>query len=289
MNPFKPQPPVASIPAGIVDLTGKTIIITGGNQGLGFETARLLLALKASTIILAVRTPSKGEAARDLLFGDPTVQKENPKASIIVMKVDKSSYDSVITFAEAVKREVPVLHVLLLNAGCGQLNFELAPTGHERVTQVNYLSNALLSLKLLPLLEATAAKKGVPSRLSWVGSRNHYGNSFYKRRPLQPDEKILEHMDDKSKYSGMIIYGDTKLLVAMFVAALGERVSSDKVIINNMCPGGVNTRMSNVLPFPLRQIVNVIKYFHSRSVEVGASVLVYATVVVGKESHGRFC
>ena len=64
-----------------------------------------------------------------------------------------------------------MIDVLLLSASCGQLNLELAPTGHENVTQVNFLSNTLLYLKLLPLLEAMTTKIGVPSRLSWVGSR----------------------------------------------------------------------------------------------------------------------
>jgi NAD(P)-dependent dehydrogenase (short-subunit alcohol dehydrogenase family) len=287
MDFVKPQAVVKPNPPGVADLTGKTIIITGGNQGLGFETTRQLLILKASTIILAVRTPSKGEGARDLLLADPAVKKGNPHASILIMKVDMSEYKSVIAFAETVKRDVPKLDVLLLNAGCGQLNFELAPTGHEKVTQVNYLSNALLSLKLLPFLEATAAKTGVPSRLIWVGSRAHYQSSFHKKRPLEPKKKILEHMDDKSKYSGMSVYSDTKLLVAMFVSALGKRILSDKVIINNMCPGAVNTQISDVLPFPLRQIMNVIKFMRGRTLEVGGWIIVNAAVVVGKESHRR--
>lgn len=74
----------------------------------------------------------------------------------------------------------------------------------------------------------------------------------------------------------------------MFVSAIGERISSDKVIVNNMCPCSVNTHMSDVLPFPLRQIMNVIKYFYSRTPEVGGWIIVCAAVVAGKESHGRF-
>jgi NAD(P)-dependent dehydrogenase (short-subunit alcohol dehydrogenase family) len=216
------------------------------------------------------------------------IQKDIPSVSILIMKVDMSSYDSVIASAEVVKRDDPMLIVLLPSASCGQLNLELAPTGHENVTQVNFLSNALLSLKLLPLLEAMTTKIGVPSRLCWVGSRTQYHSSLYQKRLFKADEKILEHMDDKAKYSGMNIYSDTKLLVAMFVAALGERVSSEKVIVNNMCPGAVNTHISDVLPFLLRQVMNMIKYFHARSLDVGAWVIVNAAVVVGREGHGRF-
>jgi hypothetical protein len=136
------------------------------------------------------------------------------------MRVDMPSYNSVIAFAETVKKDVPLLNVLLLSAGSGQLNFELAPTRHEKVTQVNYLTNALLSFKLLLLLEATAAKTDVTSRLIWVGSCAHYCNSFFLKRPLEADEKILERMDDRAKYSSMIIYSDTELLVAWLCSVI---------------------------------------------------------------------
>jgi NAD(P)-dependent dehydrogenase (short-subunit alcohol dehydrogenase family) len=272
MNFFKAQPPVFPNPIDSVDLSGKTIIITGSNQGLGYETARQLLIFKAGIMILAVRNPSRGEEARQKLLADPAIKKENPRAEIRVMNVDMADYKSVIKFAEDVKRELPVLHVLLLNAGCGQLKFEIAPTGHEKVMQVNYLSNVLLTLKLLPLLEATAAQSGEPSRLSWVGSRAHYVSSFYQTRPLQNEERILERMDDKSKYSGFTVYSDTKMLVAIFISELGKSLSSEKVIVNNMCPGQVNTHMM----------------LNSRPPEQGGWIITYGTVIAGKESHGRF-
>jgi NAD(P)-dependent dehydrogenase (short-subunit alcohol dehydrogenase family) len=122
--------------------------------------------------------------------------------------------------------------------------------------QVNYLSNALLSLELLPLLEATAAVSGAPSHLSWVGSRQLYSSSFGKARPWTAGQSVLQRMDSKSGYSGLAVYGNTKLLVAMFVTELAARVGSERVVINNMCPGAVNTRMSDVLPLPLRLLVN---------------------------------
>jgi NAD(P)-dependent dehydrogenase (short-subunit alcohol dehydrogenase family) len=153
---------------------------------------------------------------------------------------------------------------------------------------VNYLSNALLALELLPLLQATSEETGKPSRLSFVGSVQHRNSSFANKRPYKSGSSVLGRMDDKAIYSGMTVYGDTKLLVAMFVRELAERVSSHDVVINNMCPGGVNTRMSDVLPTPARQLVNLYKLVYHRSVEIGGWIVVNALVVVGKESHGRF-
>jgi NAD(P)-dependent dehydrogenase (short-subunit alcohol dehydrogenase family) len=242
------QPPVTPTPDG-VDLSGKTIIVTGGNTGIGYETARQFLALRASKVILAVRTPTKGEEARDQLLLDSEVQKNNPEAEIKIMKVDMANYKNVIGFSDNVKKEVSELHVLLLNAGIGQLNYETCDTGHEKVTQVNYISNVLLTLELLPLLEATAAKSGSPTRISWVGSRQHEQRSLVRKQPLLPEESVLERFDDESKYLGFSHYSNTKVLCVMFLTELAHRVPRDKVIINTMCPGMVNTRMSDVLPF----------------------------------------
>ena len=232
------QPPVSPNPASL-NLAGQTVIITGANAGLGFECARQLLISHASTVILAVRTMSKGEAARANLLANPEVHRRNPDADIKVLKLDMEDYKSVMAFADNVKKEILDLHVLLLNAGIGQLGYESSVTGHEKVTQVNYLSNALLSLELLPLLEATAARTGQATRLSWVGSRTHHSSSLAKKQPILPNESILAHFDDKSKYLAIAHYGDTKLLCAMFVAEMAKCVPKEQVIINIMCPGMV--------------------------------------------------
>ena len=86
----------------------------------------------------------------------------------------------------------------------------------------------------------------------------------------------------------MTIYGDSKLLVAMVVREFAERVSSDKVVVNSMCLGGVNTRRSDILPFPSRQVVNLYKSVYHRSVEVSSWIVVNSLVIVKKESHGKF-
>ena len=65
----------------IQDLTGKTIIITGGNSGLGFEAAKAL-SRKGATVIIACRSTEKGEAARNEIVAI------HPNANITVMELD---------------------------------------------------------------------------------------------------------------------------------------------------------------------------------------------------------
>ena len=183
------QPKVTPLPKGI-NLDGQTIIITGASSGMGLETTRQVLAMKASTVILAVRNTTKGEDCKASLLADPAV-----KATLKVMKLDVDDYTSVKSFAKAVIAQVPVVDHLLLNAGIGILKFEQSASGHERTMQVNYLSNVLLLLELLPHLEASAAKIGRPSRVTWVGSRMHESSTLAdKSMAVKAGETVMGHM-----------------------------------------------------------------------------------------------
>ena len=190
------QPEVTPLPTGII-LNGKTIIITGASAGMGLETARQLLTINASTIILAVRNTTKAEKCKASLLVDPAVKEYNSKPTVKVMELDMDNYSSVQSFAEAIRAEFQIVDHLLLNAGLGTLKFERSASGHERTSQVNYLSDVLLLLELLPHLEASAVKIGSPSRVTWVGSRTHMGSTLLeKRKAVKPKETIIGYMDN---------------------------------------------------------------------------------------------
>jgi len=100
----------AGLPSGL-SLTSQVAIITGANAGLGFESAKQLLALNLSHLILAVRSPEKGEQAATKL------RQHAPKAEIEVWKLDMSSYASIQAFAKRVGDDLVRLDIALLNAG----------------------------------------------------------------------------------------------------------------------------------------------------------------------------
>ncbi|KAL8689083.1 MAG: hypothetical protein Q9218_005163 [Villophora microphyllina] len=281
------QPLVSGTPDG-VDLKGKTAIVTGGSAGIGQETARQLLALNLSTLVLGVRNEAKGAEVRTLLLADPAVKRTNPDAVVKVMRVDMSEYSSVKDFAALVKAELSRLDLLILNAGIADTHYQLAPTGHERITQVNYLSNVLLLLELLPLLSATAINAGTPSRVTWVGSRMHYRSSLIDSKPVAQNARVLEHFDDKDNFFTIARYGDSKLLGMMFVYEIAKRVSAGSVIINNICPGTTHTNMGDFLVFPLRMLFHLVHYIIARSVEDAGRLVINAAVVAGADSHGQF-
>ena len=82
--------------ADMPDLTGKVIIVTGANSGIGYEAAKEF-ARKGARTILACRSMEKAEAAFALL------KDEVPDAPIAIMQLDLASLASVNKFAEAFK------------------------------------------------------------------------------------------------------------------------------------------------------------------------------------------
>jgi NAD(P)-dependent dehydrogenase (short-subunit alcohol dehydrogenase family) len=112
------------------DLSGKTIVITGGNSGIGLECARRLAAMNPAKIILASRTMSTGEkAAQD-------IKNEIGFQNVEAWHLDQSSFASVQAFAKKYNESGLDLDILLANAGMLPfLNTGLESTsdGHEVV------------------------------------------------------------------------------------------------------------------------------------------------------------
>lgn len=282
------QPKIDPLPTGI-DLTGKTIVVTGASSGMGLEVTRQLLLLRASTVILAVRNVAKGESCATTIREEPLIKAKNPEAIIKVMELDMDLFVSVQSFAKKLREEIPIVNTLILNAGIGLIELKRTPIGHDKTTQVNYHSNVLLIAELLPYLEAGAEKTGASARISWVGSRAHGTTSLEKKKySLKSDESVIDHMDRKEAFVPFRRYGDSKFLCALFMYSLAPRVDPKKVVLNMMCPGMVNTNMSHVLPLYLRLVVNVIKSIRARPVEVGGWIILNCALVAGPESHGKF-
>lgn len=128
------QPQIPPTPPG-TSLAGKTIIITGGNAGMGFEAARQFLTLKTSTVIIAVRSKTKGQEAVSALRTDLEVKKVNPDATIRAFELDLDDYESGLAFARKVKAEVKELDILLCNGGVNIMSYQKSKSGHERVMQ----------------------------------------------------------------------------------------------------------------------------------------------------------
>ncbi|KAK3315577.1 hypothetical protein B0H66DRAFT_584006 [Apodospora peruviana] len=268
-------------------LAGKTVIITGGNAGLGLEAGRQFLALGVSRLILACRSIPKGEEAVSTLRADSTVQKVNPGAIIDVFELELDDYRSGLEFANRVKKEVKELDILLNNGGIATIRYEKSASGHERTMQVNCYTHILICLELFPLLQSTAIARDAPTRIIFVGSGTHVTQHTLTKSPITDTETVLGHFDDEAKFAKFGRYGDSKLLVNGYVRRLAA-IDPEHVVVNNLCPGLVRTGLDKNMPTPLRWTMQLVRRSFARTVEEGARTLIYASVVAGVESNGKF-
>jgi NAD(P)-dependent dehydrogenase (short-subunit alcohol dehydrogenase family) len=109
----------------------QTILITGGNSGLGLATAVHFINLGASTVIITTRHATKGEAAKA-----STEAQTNTTGKVKVMELDMSTFASVKDFADRVKQEVKSIDYVLLNAGLLNNAGRVSPDGFEETLQV---------------------------------------------------------------------------------------------------------------------------------------------------------
>ncbi|EKG19775.1 Short-chain dehydrogenase/reductase SDR [Macrophomina phaseolina MS6] len=211
---------------------GKTIIVTGSNVGLGKEAARHFARLGASTVILAVRSLDKGNAAK------ADIENSLGVSNIIkVWKLDMASYRSVLDFATKVENQLSRVDVALLNAGVARGKYEIFED-HEATITVNVVSTFLLALSLLPKLEASAEQFQIRPNLTIVASGVHFFAKFEERKA--PEGGIFERLKQELNPSEMEErYQVSKLLDILCTRALCERkpTSQTRVTINCVCPG----------------------------------------------------
>jgi NAD(P)-dependent dehydrogenase (short-subunit alcohol dehydrogenase family) len=226
-NQFRAKP---QWPAPHTNLSERTAIITGSNVGLGYEAAQQLLHHKLSHLILAVRSPARGETAAAKL------RQLHPKANIEVWELDMSLYDSVQAFARRVEAQLSRVDIVILNAGLSRLNFHaVKSTGHEECLQVNYLSTMLLTLLLLAVLKAKGPPGDQPAHLTIVSAALTLAAKF----PNRNAKPLLPSFDDPKTFNPAEHYNSSKVLAQMFLWNLVDYVPADDVIINLADPAWV--------------------------------------------------
>lgn len=164
--------------------TNQTVIVTGGNVGLGFEAARHYVRLGAAKVILAVRSPDKGEAAKNAIE-----DSEKREGVVEVWLLDLSSYESVKEFANKVSA-LPRLDVVLENAGIATKNFRITEDNESTIT-TNVVSTFLLAHLVLPKLKESSTKFNTTPYLTVVSSEVHFLTQF----PEKDSPNIFETLN----------------------------------------------------------------------------------------------
>lgn len=270
-------------PAG--SYVGKTVIVTGSNQGLGKEAARHYARLKASRIILAVRDLDKGhEAKYDI---EHTVRCG--RDVIQVWRLDMASYASVRAFAARVSSELDRVDIVLANAGLAPAKHSLAE-GSEVLLTVNCISTLLLAGLLVPKLKASAARFNIRPVLCITGSVAHMFTPFPEK--TAPEGQIFAELNkraatDASMAAREDLYSISKMLPIFAVRAIAERCPADKspftinVADPGLCWSGLSRDFSGGIGTWL--FMSIL----ARSTEVGSRTIVHGGAQ-GTDSHGCY-
>ncbi|CAK9137572.1 unnamed protein product [Ilex paraguariensis] len=205
-----------------------TAIVTGATSGIGAETARVL-AKRGVRVVLPARDLKKAAQVKE------DIQREVPKADIILLEIDLSSLPSINRFCtEFLSLGLP-LNILINNAGKFSQRLEYSEDKMEMTFATNYLGHFLLTEMLLEKMIDTAAQTGIEGRIVNVSSVIH---SWVKR-----DSFCFNQMVNPKSYNGTRAYAQSKLANILHVKEMARELKARKakVSINAAHPGIVKT------------------------------------------------
>jgi NAD(P)-dependent dehydrogenase (short-subunit alcohol dehydrogenase family) len=238
----------------IPDQTGKIVIVTGANSGLGYEATRAL-AKRGAHVIMACRSADKAEdAARQ-------IRSETPAADLAIMALDLASLDSVRRFAQDVMQQVKTLNLLINNAGVMALSRRLETAdGFEMQIGTNHLGHFALTGLLMPLIACTPDARGVS-----VSSGAHRMGRIN-----------FDDLQCQKSYGRWPAYGQSKLANLLFTYELQRRFAAagTDAIAVAAHPGYANTHLQRHSGF-----FSVTNHVFAQSQEMGALPVLYAATV----------
>ncbi|KAK0196652.1 hypothetical protein F5146DRAFT_1217684 [Armillaria mellea] len=222
----------------IPDLTGKVIIVTGGNVGIGYETAKALLTRNAR-VYIACRSPERAKKAIDQL------RAECGGKEAIFLSLDLASLQAVKACAEEFLSKEKELHVLFNNAGVMEPPVDqLTEDGYDLTIGVNVLGHFYLTKLLLPALEAGA-------RASSDGKARVVNTSSFAYELSSKLEYDL-FRDGPARKKGVgssteKMYSQSKFGNVVFSTELARRYGAEGIVSTSVNPGHIQTDMQHSL------------------------------------------
>ncbi len=199
-------------------MDGKTVIITGGNSGVGKATAAALARVGAHTVITA-RSAGRGEEAR------ADIARASGSDQVELVVFDLADLGSVAQGASDLLDRCPKIDVLVNNAGLVLSDRQVTADGYEATFEINHLGPFYLTQLLTERLVAST-----PARIVNVASTAHRS----ARRGLDFDD-----LQSATHYRGMQAYARSKLANILFTNELARRLEGTGVTANSLHPGTV--------------------------------------------------
>jgi len=253
----------------VPDLSGKTVVVTGANSGLGFEATRVF-ARKGARVVMACRSTERGADAAD------EIRERIPDADLDVRACDLADLSAVESFASGVRGTYDELHVLCNNAGVMAIPRSETADGFETQFGVNHLGHFALTGHLIDRIVATEGETRVVSHSSGAHEQGDV------------DFGDLHREESYGKWEA---YGQSKLANLLFAYELQRRLNRagiDETLSVACHPGYADTSLQargpemegSTLKLYLMKAANAVL---AQSAERGALPMLYAATAPGVE------
>ncbi|KAI5825350.1 NAD(P)-binding protein [Schizophyllum commune Tattone D] len=254
----------------IPDLSGKVMLVTGGNSGIGKETVKALLQHNAK-VYIGARSPERAaEAIKDIL-------KETGKEAHF-LRIDLGDLKSVKAAAEEYQSKETQLHALFNNAGVATLSKDAVTTdGYDCQFGTNVLGHFYLTKLLLPTLLWTAQANGDVRVVNTSSSGHSMVDTI--------DFNTLKDGPARQKLSPTALYGQSKLGNIIFANELARRYGDQGIVSTSLNPGNLSSNLfREVNPI----VVKLMQWTVMYPVPFGALTQLYAGTMGGRELNGKY-
>ena len=255
----------------------KTIVITGGNTGLGYEAAKDFARRNQNgNVVIACRDTSKGHEAVS------SISKSTGNENVSCLELDLASLESVKKFITEVQTKHPSINALICNAGVWvPMEYKMkTKEGYEIHFGVNHLSHHLIAKSLVPQLE-----KSMDGRIVFISSAlMKAGKIELKNNDSSISSVIYEgrvELDENGKTKKSRVptgYSDSKLMNALTCKYMAS-ILPPTVTTYAACPGFCRSSLGRHvrIPSPMKLIVVPIMRMIQRTQTQGAQNIVFVT------------
>ncbi|KAJ8079116.1 short-chain alcohol dehydrogenase [Marasmius tenuissimus] len=229
--PPKPTFSVDQIP----DLSGRVVMVTGGNTGIGYETAKAVLA-KNAKVYIACRSSEKGQSAITRL-------REQTGKDAHFLKLDLSSFASIEQAVQEFLRSEKQLHILFNSAGVMEPPLDLLTTeGYDLTVGTNALGTYYFTTLVLPALLAVSSQDG--SQKARIVTTSSLASE------MAPDMKKIDYSifkgpanEQRRKLGTRGVYYSSKWMSVVLTAEFSRRYGDKGIVSTAVNPGNIQTEL----------------------------------------------
>ena len=252
-----------------IDLSGRTVFITGANSGLGQETARAMAA-RGAHVIMAGRDQDKLDASV------AAIRADQPQAALDTITLDLRSLESIRAATSRARQRFDKIDLLINNAGVMATPFQHTADGFEMQFGTNHLGHFAMTAELMPLIE-----RGSAQRIVNLSSRGHFMGQVDFADP---------HFAGRA-YDPWAAYGQSKTANVLFTVGLEARYAVLGIHAYAVHPGGIETNLGRHMTPEMREglmkrVTSSDGGFQWKTIPQGAATTCWAATAPELEGRG---